>query len=259
MRYPRNSEGLSLLGRFPKDGGDALVRAMSKRALAFGGVNEYVTLDPLAVPLAASQAWTVSYWIRHPGPTAAGQNLFNINRASGGNVALQTFLGSTNYIAVFGGSSWVTAGRVNTTNVLDGEWHHVLISVNHAANRLDWYVDGVLEQGAGSTVFPTITNTDLVTVGAEWDSPGPTVGNFWAGDILGIALWFDTDDHAARAAALHAAGPSLNLRQWVATKPDRWYMFGALPFLTSLPDLMLSSDVATYNNIVVTDVIESGA
>lgn len=235
----------------------ARVRGLDRLCLSFGGVNQYVAHDDVAPELTASQAWTVSYWIRHPGPTAVGQNLFNINRASGGNVALQTFLGATNYIAVFGGSSWVTAGRVNTTNVLDGEWHHVFVAVDHTANRLDWYVDGVLEQGAGSTAFPTLAADDLVTVGAEWDFPGPTVGNFWGGDMLGLALWFDTDDHAARAAALYAAGPSMNLRHLNA-QPDRWWPYGGTGYTAAAVELMGSGDDGVPNNFAPTDLALTG-
>lgn len=255
MRTRRNSGAPALFGRFHRDGGDAEIAAARRACLSFGGVNEYVTFDPLAVPLAASQAWTVSYWIRHPGPTAAGQNLFNINTASGGNVALQTFLGSTNYIAIFGGSTWVTAGRVNTTNVLDGNWHHVMIAVDHATNRLDWYVDGLLEQGAGTTVFPALAADDLVTLGAEWD-PGPSVGNFWGGDILDLAVWFEQLDLTSLAAAIYAAGPGLNLRK-LTPAPDRWYVLGGLGFDSMTTDIQGSTDAATAHNIVRADVIRS--
>lgn len=255
MRTRRTNGAPALFGRFHRDGGDAEIASARRACLSFGGVNEYVTFDPLAVPLAASQAWTVSYWIRHPGPTAAGQNLFNINTSAGGNVALQTFLGSTNYIAIFGGSTWVTAGRVNTTNVLDGNWHHVMIAVDHATNRLDWYVDGLLEQGAGSTVFPALAADDLVTLGAEWD-PGPSVGNFWGGDILGVAVWFEQLDLTSLAAAIYGAGPALNLRK-LNPAPDRWYILGGLGFDGMTTDIQGSTDAATAHNIVRADVIRS--
>lgn len=242
---------------FDADSGSGLVADSARRCLSFGGVNEYISVDGVAPELATSQAWTVSFWMRHPGPTATGQNLFNINTSAGGNVTNQTFLGATNYIAVFGGSSWVTAGRVNTTNVLDGNWHHILVAVNHTANRLDWYVDGVLEQGAGSTVFPALNSDDLVTIGAEWDSPGPTVGNFWGGDIVGLALWLEQLDLADLAPTLHALGPGFNLRA-LPNQPDRWWPLGGLGFASPLPDLMLSDDAATLSNITADDVVQTG-
>jgi len=244
-------------GPFDADSGDGLIEDAARRGISFGGVNEYVSHDNIAPELAASQAWTVSYWMRHDGPTASGQNLFNVNTSSGGNVALQTFLGATNYIAIFAASSWVTSGRLNTTNVLDDDWHHILVSINHSTNRLEFYVDGVLEQSTGGSAFPALQADDLVTVGAEWDSPGPTVGNFFAGQLLGLAVWFDTDDHEARAAALYAAGPELNLRRFTP-QPDRWWSYGGLGYATTLPDLMLSADGATLNNITADDVVQSG-
>ena len=255
MRTRRTSGTPALLGRFRRDGGDAEIAAARRACLSFGGVNEYVTLDPLAPHLFASQAWTISYWMRHPGPTAAGQNLFNINTAAGGNISNQTFLGSTNYIAIFAGSTWVTSGRSNTTNVLDGEWHHIMVAVDHATNRLDWYVDGVLEQGSGGTVWPAIAADDLVTLGAEWDA-GPTVGNFWGGDILGLAVWFEQLTLTDIAPAIYAAGPGLNLRK-LNPAPDRWYILGGLGFDGMTTDLQGSTDAASPQNIVRADVVGS--
>ena len=257
MRTRRTSGTPALLGRFRRDGGDAEIAAARRACLSFGGVNEYVTLDPLAPELFASQAWTISYWMRHPGPTATGQNLFNINTAAGGNVSNQTFLGATNYLAIFAGSSWVTSGRVNTTNVLDGAWHHIMIAVDHSTNRLDWYVDGVFEQGSGGSVWPAIAADDLVTLGAEWDSPGPTVGNFWGGDILGVAVWFEQLDLTDIAPAIYAASPGLNLRK-LNPAPDRWYILGGLGFDAMTTDIQGSTDAATAQNIVRADVTGSG-
>jgi len=256
VRSRRTSGAPTLLGRFRRDGGDAEIAHARHACLSFGGVNEYVTMDPLAPYLFASQAWTVSYWMRHPGPTAAGQNLLNINTSSGGNISNQTFLGATNYIAVFAGSTWVTSGRFLNTNVLDGEWHHVMIAVDHAVNRLDMWVDGQHEQGSGGTVWPAISASDLVTLGAEWDSPGPTVGNFWGGDILGLAVWFEQLDLTDLAPAVYAAGPALNLRK-LNPAPDRWYILGGFGFDSMTTDIQGSTDAATPQNIVRADVIGS--
>lgn len=256
MRYFKGDHAGYLFGRFPKDGGDAAIRNGRRACLSFGGVNEYVTLDPLAPHLFASQAWTISYWMRHDGPTAAGQNLFNLNTNGGGNISNQTFLGATNYIAVFAGSTWVTSGRYLNTNVLDGNWHHVMIAVDHAANRLDMWVDGQHEQGSGGTVWPAISANNLVTLGAEWDSPGPTVGNFWGGDILDLAVWFEQLDLTSLAAAIYAAGPGLNLRK-LTPAPDRWYILGGLGFDAITIDIQGSGDAATLHNIVRADVTGS--
>lgn len=241
---------------FDADSGSGLVADSARRCFDFGGVNEYVTVDGVAPELATSQAWTVSLWLRHPGPTATGQNVWNVNTAAYGNVTLTSFLGANNYMSVFGGSSAVTAGRSNTTNLLDGEWHHVMIAANHSINRVDWYVDGVLEQGAGATVFPALNSDDLVTIGAEWD-PGPSVGNFWAGDILGVALWFEQLALTNLAPTLYALGPKLNLRA-LSNQPDRWWPLGGLGFTSPLPDLMLSDDSATLNNITADDIVSTG-
>ena len=233
------------------------IRGLARVGLSFGGVNEYVTLDDLAPHLVASQAWTISYWMRHPGPTAAGQNLFNLNTNGGGNISNQTFLGATNYIAVFAGSTWVTSGRYLTTDVLDDNWHHVMIAVDHAANRLDMWVDGQHEQGSGGTVWPAIAASARVTLGAEWDSPGPTVGNFFAGDILGLAVWFEQLTLTELAPAIYAAGPELDLRRCGST-PDRWYVLGGAGFSAISADLLRSSDVATLQNITAADLIVTG-
>ena len=241
---------------FDADSGSGLVADSARRCLSFGGVNEYISVDGVAPELATSQAWTVSLWLRHDGPTATGQNVWNINTAAGGNQMTSTFTGSSVYMTIYAGSSAVTADRANTTDLLDGEWHHLLIAVDHTADRLDWYVDGVLEQGTGASVFPALNADDLATVGAEWD-PGPSVGNFFGGQIMGLAVWFDSDDHATRAAALHAAGAELNLRRFTP-QPDRWWSYGGLGYATTLPDLMLSADGATLNNITADDVVQSG-
>lgn len=255
MRSRRTSGTPALLGRFRRDGGDAEIANARHACLSFGGVNEYVTLDSLAPELFASQAWTVSMWLRHPGPTASGRNLWNVNTAAGGNVTTSTFIATNNYMTIYAGSSAVSAGRSNTTNLLDGEWHHLMIAVDHATNRLDWYVDGVLEQGAGATVFPALAADDLVTLGAEWD-PGPSVGNFWDGDILGVAVWFEQLPLTSLAPAIHAAGPALNLRK-LNPAPDRWYILGGLGFDSMTTDIQGSTDTATAQNIVRGDVTGS--
>lgn len=199
--------------------------------LAWDGATMYQSIDGLASAIAASQQWTISYWVRHPGPTATGQNLWNINTSAGGNVSNQTFLGATNYIAVFAGTSWVTSGRFLNTNVLDGAWHHVMVSVDHAANRLDMWVDGQHEQGSGGTIWPAVSATDLVTWGAEWDSPGPTVGNWWGGDSLWIAVWPEQLDLSELAPRLYNGGIPLDLRYVdPAYRPPHWYVHGALGF-----------------------------
>ena len=255
MRTRRNSGAPALFGRFHRDGGDAEIAAARHACLSFGGVNEYVTLDSLAPYLAASQAWTVSMWLRHDGPTATGQNVWNVNTAAYGNVTTSTFLTTNNYMTIYGGNSAVSAGRVRTTNLLDGEWHHIMIAVDHSTNRLDWYVDGLLEQGAGATVFPALAADDLVTLGAEWD-PGPSVGNFWGGDILDLAVWFEQLDLTSLAAAIYAAGPGLNLRK-LTPAPDRWYALGGLGFDAMTTDLQGSGAAATLHNIVRADVTGS--
>lgn len=234
----------------------ARVRGLDRLCLSFGGVNEYVAHDNIAPELAASQAWTVSFWLQHSGPTATGQNVWNINTAAGGNQMTSTFSGAHDYMTIYAGSSAVTADRANTTDLLDGEWHHLLIAVDHTADRLDWYVDGVLEQGTGASVFPALNADDLVTVGAEWD-PGPGVGNFFGGQIMGLAVWFDVDDHAARAAALYAAGPSMNLRHLNA-QPDRWWPYGGTGYTAAAVELMGSGDDGALNNFAPTDLALTG-
>jgi len=256
VRSRRTSGAPTLLGRFRRDGGDAEIAHARHACLSFGGVNEYVTMDPLAPYLFASQAWTVSMWLRHDGPTATGQNVWNINDASYGNVATSTFLGTNNYMTIYGGNSAVSAGRARTTNILDGEWHHVMIAIDHSVNRLDWYVDGLLEQGAAATPFPALAADDLVTLGAEWD-PGPNAGNYWAGDVLGVAVWFEQLDLTSLAAQIHAAGPALNLRNATPT-PARWYVLGGLGFDAMTTDIQGSTDAAALQNIVRADVVRSG-
>lgn len=234
----------------------ARVRGLDRLCLSFGGVNQYVAHDDVAPELFASQAWTVGMWLRHDVGTATSRNVWNINTAAGGNQMTSTFLSTNTYMTIYAGNSAVSAGRVNTTDLLDGEWHHLLIAVDHDTNRLDWYVDGVLEQGAAASVFPALAADDLVTVGAEWD-PGPSVGNFWDGDLMGVALWFDTDDHAARASALHAGGPSLNLRHLNA-QPDRWWPYGGTGYTAAAVELMGSGDDGALNNFAPTDLALTG-
>jgi len=255
VRAHRTSGAPALLGRFQRDGGNAAIRNARRACLSFGGVNEYVSIDDLAPELFAAQAWTVSLWLRHPGPTATSRNVWNINTAAGGNVTTSTFLGANTYMTIYAGNSAVSAGRSNTTNLLDGEWHHIIIAVDHTTNRLDWYVDGVLEQGAGASVFPALAADDLVTLGAEWD-PGPSVGNYWDGDILGIAVWFEQLTLTELAPAIYAAGVGLNLRQ-LNPSPDRWYVLGGLGFDAMATDLQGSTDAAALQNIVRADVVGS--
>ena len=223
---------------------------------SWDGATAYQRLDQLAEAIAASQQWTISYWMRHPGPTATGQNLWNINTAAGGNITTSTFLGSTNYIAIFAGSSWVTSGRVRTTNVLDGAWHHIMVSANHAANRLDWYVDGVLEQGSGGSTWPAVSATDLVTWGAEWDSGPLSVGNFWGGDSLWLAVWASQLDLSVAAPRLYNAGRPVT-PDLADDPPDWWFVHGGADF-REFNRSLATPQLAEPVNVVESDLIATG-
>lgn len=260
MTYHKSNGGLSLLGRFPKDGGDALVRSMSKRCIDFGGTNEYLRADDAIDPLATSQAWTIACWFRRDGAIVTpARALWAINNGSGGSPDNRATIffdaGATAFSRYQDETGTVAGTRHATTTVTDGEWHLMLVTQT-AAGALEIYVDDVREFSA--TVTATIAVGDILMIGAELD-PGFVPGNYWPGDIHSFAVWDGAVDPAVYAPALYRAGPSLNLRHWLTPAPMRWYMLGSLPFESGVPDLMLSGTEATYNNVVVTDVVESGA
>lgn len=118
-------------------------------ALAFDGIDDYVTMG--AVHDLLGQSFTAEAWFRTPVQTPRAVFFKHVPGSFNG------YFLAVNQSGGYGapGKAWCySAGSeptvaVSTTNVTDGEWHHVACVFDQTAGQKRIYVDGVLE-GTGT-------------------------------------------------------------------------------------------------------------
>ncbi len=152
------------------------------------GNGDYVTLGGYK-GIDGSDARTTSAWINSSVPGAAGGDGI---MAWGTNAVGEKWVWR---IADTGGRMRVEVnggGVESTTNVADGNWHHVAVVYDGSGNLngVQFYVDGVLERKAVNSTFAITTaaaGTD-VFIGTDRVGVNNTSRDF-AGDIDDAAIW----------------------------------------------------------------------
>lgn len=78
------------------------------------------------------------------------------------------------------------AGLEGTTNISDGSWHHLAITVNHATSTINLYVDGAVDASLTDPAIATmdVTNGSDLILGAE-----RTLGYFLNGTVDEVRIW----------------------------------------------------------------------
>ncbi len=170
-----------------------LLFSQSSNALSFSGSNAYVVLDALVQPISQNPDFTVEFWMK----ANLGDNmhsprvaLFAINPWEQGvpeNKLLIVMGGSfsqTGNLLILedvGGSAGVEL--TSTTVAGDGVCHHVAYVKSGSTGRL--FIDGVLE--GTHTANISVTGTDRVSIGQEWDYANPS--DFYNGELDDLRVW----------------------------------------------------------------------
>jgi arylsulfatase A-like enzyme len=174
------------------DSAAAHIPAKFGYGLTFDGSNDVVAFDGLPLPEGAS-ARTLSAWVRvsaQSGVEAQGFLSYGTDTSGGRiNLRLDTSSASNQRLRLEVGNGYIRG----TTQINDGEWHHVAAviddfdtsgSVN--VDEVKLYVDGVLETVDGSTsrVINTAVNTTFYLGGSGHSSSF----NF-KGDLDEVRIW----------------------------------------------------------------------
>jgi hypothetical protein len=124
-------------------------------------------------------------------------------------------------VAGFASTSTVLVGLTTTTNVNDGNWHHLAYNWNGnngGSNQL--YIDGVLQaSGNSSAAWPGLQNTGAGIY------TGDNVDTFWAtyvGDLAELAIWCNRQLDADEIAALAKRISPITIN--MAPASQRYYM-----------------------------------
>lgn len=222
-------------------------------ALSFGGTNEYLGLNAIAPTLNGSD-FTVSFWVKG-GASGSLRMLFAINEAATyANVFLSRLAGGASNVDFVTGGVIVSGTQHNTTDIIDGAWHHVVWSLT-SGGVLDCYVDGVREFSATGVADHPGDDADLVQFGAEWD-PGPSVGDYWDGDLAHLAVWTSALDLSTHAPALYGSGAPTDPR--VLPLPPRHLWMWSAGWNRAAHDHGKGSATAVLNNMAATDLVASG-
>lgn len=147
-------------------------------ALTFDGVDDYVRLGENLKSIASSKSATLSFWFK--GSTAPG-NLFMGYNAAGNrfSVAIESATGKLTVTARNSSSTVIYAAKT-ATDYTDGNWHHVLVSLDLANTAANIYVNRVSDEVVSTG--PTDDTIDFAGV-TEW-LIGANVGgtaNFFTG------------------------------------------------------------------------------
>lgn len=162
----------------------------TNNALNFDGVNDYVTLDPVAAQLEGLEQFTIEFWMKSTaGPDGNGGScMFAINRTFDNQNGLLLMIRAGGQLGVSDVAAWM--GFTGTTIINDGECHHIAYVKNGLTATT--YVDGELQVTAlPITANHVITGANLVSLAQEWDNhPGvPIPSNFYNGDMDDLRIW----------------------------------------------------------------------
>lgn len=121
---------------------DGATRAIQPgRALSFDGVDDYV--DTGMIWDSSWTSGTIACWIKTTDATAVINVITNYHTSAPKNtIALQLVVGKVR--ATLRDTNEVWTNVTGTTDVNDGEWHH--IAVTHSSSGADVFVDGVLDE-----------------------------------------------------------------------------------------------------------------
>jgi hypothetical protein len=157
--------------------------SFAQSALKFDGTNDYVLTN--SVPLTGSGSRTVEAWIKTTANSTVvsgvGQNVicdWGTFNSTGARFTLN--LTSNKLRLEVSGS-----GLNGTSDVNDGQWHHVAAVYNaSAANNVSLYVDGVLETQGNLSVAVNTGSATSFRIGQRIDGL-----SFFNGSIDDVKVW----------------------------------------------------------------------
>jgi len=202
-----------------------MFKSYSPYALNFDG-NDYINCgnDSSLVP----SSLTISLWFKTSGSASAIPRL--INKSYGGSPYDSYFIRINNNVLNFKiGVSSASVQIAGATNVVDGNWHHVVGTYD--GSQLKLYLDGNSEATPVSETRAIIENTTYnLTIGCELGAYGFS----WpfTGDISNVSI-FNSALTASQITEIYNEGRPSNLHNFSGTAPVAWWQLGSNSSWTS--------------------------
>ena len=191
---------------------------------SFDGTNDYAATN--YKPSSSATALSISYWMKttsYSGGAAAfsveghpaTEKSFRVNFNSSGKFYISVSDGSTNYNET---SQSGTNTPTQSINLFDGNWHHVLGTLNGQSVKV--YVDGVEEFTLTSTA--TYAGGDqtypyyIGTLGSAYPS------YYWNGELDEVSV-FETELSSSDVTAIYNSGVPTSLTSY---SPAGWWRMG---------------------------------
>ncbi len=152
--------------------------AYAQNGLDFDGTNDYVSA--ISGGPSGTSDRTVECWIKTSTSISSQQVLIDWGTMVVGTRFTLNIIGNGKLRIEVGGS-----GIQGTTNVADGQWHHVAVTYNNAAStKFNLYIDGTLETSGNTTVSVNTAATGGFQFGRRNDG-----NNYFDGIIDEIRIW----------------------------------------------------------------------
>ena len=212
-------------------------------SLSFDGVDDYVDCG---VPsnINSLPNLSISCWFKTT--TTTSSNIIGSDtNGSGRRFLLQALSSSGMKVRLLYFKTTTTFGTIqSTSNINDGNWHHVL-AVNNGTNMF-LYLDGILESSnSDGGIIQTAVNVPL-NIGRR--AYLGVYGNF-AGNIDEVAIW--GTDQSSNIATLSTA-PTENLS---SLNPLAWYRNGDGDVYPTITDNGSGGNNGTMTNMDAGDIV----
>ena len=166
----------------------------SNCAFDFDGSNDWMCIDCVVDDIDQS-SFTESAWVKTPGSDYGMIIAFN---TPSGNNRSYCGINSDGVLNVRFGDSHV----YGTITFNDNEWHHILKTNDTVADEFNVYIDGQIDVTASMT-GSYIHDTDLASIGQEWDS---SPSDFFDGTIDDVRIYNRILNTADIQALYHEGG-----------------------------------------------------
>jgi len=224
----------------------------AENALSFDGTNDYVTCAlPNLFSDISNNDFTVETWVKVNG--SGTQRIFFAQSSTSEFASILLTGSNAPYFYVFSGTQ---QGVLSNTNLVTGQWHHLVCTWNASLGLANIYIDGVLTTGGSSGISSTGTN-NVMTIGARTDG-----NQLFNGELDEFAIWNKQFNQCAVNSAM--------LSEYTAMQPDliAYYNFNEgiagsnNTGVTNLPDLSTNYSGTLLNfdlNGTVSNWVASGA
>ena len=179
-------------------------------SMQFDGTDDYIPILDITQTISWASNLSYSCWIKtsQVGVYADYHTAFG-GRSNGGGVYDLGKMGTP-----YGTTDLVVAGRLGTTLLNNGAWHHLVTTFNYTTKEVIWYVDGLVDY---STTYPAWITHFNVSIGNNGFG-----GYYFEGNVDECALWKSILT-PTEITVIYSNGNPINLTNF---NPITWYRMG---------------------------------